>query len=551
MRLFRHAVCGTLALLAACADPLEVPNLNDPDRDRVLSTPADVEQIIGNSYAAMHDQILDDIALSAQMLSMGMENHSILANFEMGPRGLVPRAPISNQRGNPGQGEHINDWQGLHSAARLASLGLEAFRRPGFTLGSAGPDARARAFAKFVQGVSLANLALVYDQASIVTEFDDPTVIVPLSSYQAVMQAAIADLDSAVAIVRANGSGFPLPGTWLNGNPLSSDDFIRLVKSHRARFRAGVARNRAERADVSAGGLVDWNRVIADVDSGITADFRINTDGGSPWDIQWVAQHYLFTAWHQMWQFMIGFADVSGNFDAWLATAPNARTPFLVVTPDQRFPQGNTRVEQQANSPAVPTGNLYFRNRPAGDDPAALPLGFSFYDHYRFRAFFLAGRLGTFPLMTKAEMILLAAEGHILKGNIPAAAALIDVSRVGKGGLPSLVTAGIDDLTDPVPGGSSCVPRVPVEPWNTTACGNILEALKWEYRMETAYIGYGSWYIAGRGWGDLPQGTAVHWPVPYQEMDARRQPFYDMGGVNQPGGAQCPCTYGLFTGGVY
>jgi len=548
MRLFRYVMCGTLALVAACADPLEVANVNDPDRDRVLSSPADVEQIIGNSYAAMHDQILDNIALSAQMLSMGMENHSILANFEMGPRGLVPRAPISNQRGNPGQGEHLNDWQGLHTAARLASLGLEAFLRPGFTLGSPGANARARAFGKFVQGVSLGNLALVYDSASVVTEFDDPTLIVPLAGYDSVMRAALIALDSAVAIARADGSGFPLPGAWLNGNPLSRDDFIRLVRSHRARFRAGVARNPAERA------AVNWNAVIADVDSGITADFQINMVGvGSPWDMQWVVQHYLFTAWHQMWQFMIGFADVSGNFDGWLATAPAARGPFLVVTPDQRFPQGATRLEQQANSPAVPTGNLYFRNRPAGDDPAALPLGSSFYDHIRFRAFFNAGRLGPFPIMTKAEMNLLAAEGHLRlpTPNVAAARVLIDVSRRGKGGLPSLDSAGISDLTTPVPGGTACVPRVPVAPWNTTACGNIMEALKWEYRMETAYIGYGSWYIAGRGWGDLPEGTAVHWPVPYQEMDARRQPFYDIGGVGQPGGAQCPCTYGLFTGGVY
>ncbi len=68
--------------------------------------------------------------------------------------------------------------------------------------------------------------------------------------------------------------------------------------------------------------------------------------------------------------------------------------------------------------------------------------------------------------------------------------------------------------------------------------------------METMYTGYGMWYFAGRGWGDLPEGTALYWPVPYQEMDTRREPFYPAGGRNRPGGAPAG-NYGLFAGGVY
>jgi len=58
------------------------------------------------------------------------------------------------------------------------------------------------------------------------------------------------------------------------------------------------------------------------------------------------------------------------------------------------------------------------------------------------------------------------------------------------------------------------------------------------------------WYFAGRGWGDLPEGTALYWPVPYQEMDTRRQVFYSAGGPNLPGGAPHG-NYGLYAGGVY
>src|SRR5437879_3019314 len=106
-----------------------------------------------------------------------------------------------------------------------------------------------------------------------------------------------------------------------------------------------------------------------------------------------------------------------------------------------------------------------------------------------------------------------------------------------------------------VQGSNSCVPRVPdpaagAGAFKATKCGNIWEALKWEYRLETAYTGYGMWFFAGRGWGDLPQGTAVHRPVPYQELQVRIESFYGLGGVGGAGGSG-KGNYGLFQGGVY
>ena len=149
-------------------------------------------------------------------------------------------------------------------------------------------------------------------------------------------------------------------------------------------------------------------------------------------------------------------------------------------------------------------------------------------------------------------------DSHEIEYNaIREAAALIDVSRTGKGKLSSLVTAAITDTVMRVPGvngvqgSNSCVPRIPDPAANfkATKCGNIWDALKWEYRMETAYTGYGMWFFAGRGWGDLPEGTALDWPVPYQEMDSRAETFYGTGGVAGRDAAG-PGNYGLFGGGV-
>jgi hypothetical protein len=89
----------------------------------------------------------------------------------------------------------------------------------------------------------------------------------------------------------------------------------------------------------------------------------------------------------------------------------------------------------------------------------------------------------------------------------------------------------------------------PARAYIATKCGDMLEAMKWEKRMESAYAGYGIWYFDGRGWGDLPEGTPIHWPVPWQEKDARVEPFTPvLGGVGRPGGSPASTTYGFGTG---
>lgn len=554
MSQFRFVTCGLFLIgVVACENTLVVDNTNDPDRDRALSRPADVEAFISNTYAQIQNATLggSNDALQTQLQVMGMENTSALANFAMGPRGAIPRTPIENTRNSTGSGGNYRDFQVLHRAARMATIGIS--RLDVLTLGSPALDARARAFARFVQGVAFGNLALAYDSASIVSETDDPQGIVPLSGYQDVMAAAYVMLDSAITIARARPASFPLPVGWISGNALDTTGFFRFIRSYKARFRAGVARSPAERA------AADWNAVIADANAGITADFNIACNPATGWDVVWPIQAYATgpANWHQMSQFWMGMADGSGGYDAWLALPNASRAPFLVVSADRRFPQGATRTAQIADTSRPNyrtfTGFPYVRARQAGEDQPGQPLQISMYDFYRSRSFFVAGRIANYPIMTRAEMRLLAAEGYIRTGNFGAATARIDSSRVTNGGLPSV--AALTDTITAVPGAGACVPRVPdanatAGPYRASKCGTLWDALKWEYRIETAYAGYGMWYFAGRGWGDLPEGTALYWPVPYQEMDTRRQVFYPAGGPDLTGGAPRG-NYGLYAGGVY
>ena len=145
--------------------------------------------------------------------------------------------------------------------------------------------------------------------------------------------------------------------------------------------------------------------------------------------------------------------------------------------------------------------------------------------------------------MLRAEMDLLMAEGYIRKGDFANAMTKINITRVANGKLPPLT--GITSLSQPIGATGSCVPRVPQPPdFTTAACGNIMEAMKWEKRVETELTHLGAWFIDSRGWGDLPEGTPLHFPVPFQEMDARSKPSYNLGGVGAPGAA-AKGTYGF------
>lgn len=514
--------------IAACSDQLAVENPNSPDQERALARPTDVEALISGSFNTVHRNTLGSTNLSAPMDALGLANYSNLANFGMGTRSTIPRPPIDNSRNNPTAGENYGPFLGLHRAARAAALGLSRVNQTTFTFFpfSAQQTARARAFAHFTIGVALGNVALSYDSGSAINPNDDPlsNTPIPLIDYNALMAYALAELDSAIAIApafaAAGGTGpVTLPAAWMaTPTTLTSAQFVALSRGYKARFRAGVARNPTERAAVT------WASVIADAGA-FTAVFPTDLNQAllpaSGWSSGWNASQMYASAsvnWHQIWGFVVIMGAPQVDADFWLSTSVANRIPFTSISPDLRWPQGATRAAQQADA-----GARYFQNRASGNDWFGDASGNSQYRHIRFFPLFTANLIGTFPLIQTAEMNLLAAEGHIYAGTFATAAALIDLTRIARGGLPGLVAGGIVNNTTPVPGGATCVPRIPVGPsFTTTACGNMLEALKWEKRMETSYAGWGHWFFDGRGWGDLPQGTAPHWSVPYQEQDTRR-----------------------------
>lgn len=556
MRQLSLLTVGIAVSLVACKADLGVPNTNNPDIDRALARPGDVESFILNSYGQMQQAAFGvNGSIMPSLLTMSFENASGLANWGMGPRSAMPRAAIANSRGNPYEAENLVQYARLPRAARVAANGVVALRKPGFTIGSPTSDQRAMAFAYLVMGAANGNLALVYDSVSVVTPEDNIAQGAPanLLGYAEGMVIALRQLDSAIAI-SGRAPGYTLPNTAINGTAFTSVEVIQIARGWKARLRAGVARTPVERA------AVDWNAVIADAGAALPGDLNITMSNatGSVWTIA-TAQHEVYDTWTQQTPMIIGMADsvrpggaacAAGDcYDAWLATPINSRYRILIRTADQRFPQGDTRDAQRtssgstptANFPNPPRANLYFRNR-RPTDPTGEAFAVSFYDFYRYQSFWNTFN-GPMPVMLRAEMDLLMAEGYIRTGDFASAMARINITRVANGKLPPLV--GITSLTDPIGTTGSCVPRVPQPPdFTTAACGNIMEAMKWEMRMETILTHLGAWFIDSRGWGDLPVGTPLHFPVPFQEMDARAKPSYNLGGVGGTGAAAMG-TYGF------
>ena len=546
VRLGSGLAAMSAVFLAGCRDnPLAVDNTQQPSVEGVFSSPLTIETAVSKLFEQLYNGQLgasDD--LFTQTITMSFESASQLGNFGMGTRGTIPRSPIDNSIGNNVAAGNFRDFDFLSRNARLAASAVGALNTfiagnngvP--SLGTTGRDARARAFGYFALGYAMGNLALFYDSAAIMTPEDkvDPatgTFNPPLSAASAVMAAAIKDLDSAIAITALPASN--VPGDWLaQTSDMTPANFTRLLRSYRAKFRAGLGRTPTDRA------AADWNAIIADATNGITSDFVLQiSQTVTGWSGAVQQQMATSTTWSQMTPFILGMADTTGAYDAWLQQALTARTPFLLHTPDRRFPTGDTRAAQQAavTQPTVfttpvaasragtPAGSIvYFRNRPSGEDAAADPWGTWFYDNQRSWAIRANGGNGTYVFFAVAENDMLAAEGYLRTGNAAAAIPLINKTRT-RATLPAIPLTAI--VTDQVPGGAGCVPRVPQPPsYNTTACGTIFEAMKWEKRLETNMIGYAQWYIDSRGWGDLVVGTALEWPVPYQELFARGKASY-------------------------
>src|SRR5688500_10089572 len=198
------AAVGCAIGLGAC--DLDIQNPNDPETERVLATPNDLESLLGSFYRRWHDGLYRTTGNIWGMANVqSFENVSSLSNNCQGQRIGIPRATNDNSLGNSCGTEQQRVYFVESEVARVASsvlVQLEAI-----TLGSPARDARAKAFAEFLRGVSLGYLALFYDSAAVISPgmstapddcLPDPltgTCVGALRGYREVMDSALVALE--------------------------------------------------------------------------------------------------------------------------------------------------------------------------------------------------------------------------------------------------------------------------------------------------------------------------------------------------------------------
>lgn len=525
MTILRKTIVPALLLFGAagCVD-LEVQNPNQPEAARALATPGDVESLIGGTFLQYWNSEWSPSGLGPILSVQSFQHSAFPANFGMTQYSAFPRAQLDNDPAHNFYGQWANPWTWLYRSIASARDGLIAIESGNVEM-AASQELRARAWAKFNQGLAHAALATVFDQAFIVDENTtiDPAQPLEAQPYMAVMDAAMGYFDEAIAL--AGSGSFEIPATWFSRTTTSAE-LVRIIHSYKARYRAAVARTPAERQ------AVDWNAVIADVDAGITDDHYMHISGTTPWG-QFGSGYYYqqgsynaqgrWTAiWQQLSYFVLGMADQSGNYQNWLNTPLGDRHPgsgdnrVLIVTPDNRFPQGTTFAEQTAND-----GRYYITAVTTGmhGQPGRGTWRWSWYLNARQLDWMTnAADNPEYLWMPKAEMDLLKAEGLYYQNNRQGAADLINITRVA---------AGLN-ATDAAGTNTSCVPKLP-----DGSCGGLLEMLKWEKRNEHMFGGLmtAPWWFDSRGWGDLYRGTQLEFPMPCREAQVLLMECYTFGGV--------------------
>lgn len=511
MRSLRLLGATATLLLGACQD-LEVTNPNNPDRDRSTSQPGDVQTLVASTFTTFWPMTQGNwpgITLAA----MADEATSGFADFGILELSSEPRAAFNNTTIYSRRFVAEDPWYILYGVISTNNDALTAID-DGLVIMEGGTDVtpRARAFAKFMQGLAHGYLGLYFDQASISDETMDPaTATYPLVPYPEVLAAAVAQLEAAAQL--ATASSFTIPATgWINGVTLTNTQLAQLANSFIAKFLAYGARTPAERA------AVNWAKVITHIDAGITADVAPTAISGILFSDyrRLMARQRTVTPgdFARLDYFLVGPADTSGAFQNWINTPLANRTQFQMRTPDRRV-QGPTGPASLGKYFGYHTATIFAADRGL---------------YHRSSYYYWRAGMGTTwengvqQWMTRAEMNLLKAEALIRLNRAAEAIPLINLTRVANGELPAITTV------DGPAQATSCVPRK-----HNGQCGSLWDALKYEKRIEMTGVEPGvSWYDA-RGWGTLIAGTMTQMPIPARERETTRSTSYTFGGA--PGSA--------------
>ncbi|MDB4905554.1 MAG: hypothetical protein JWO05_338 [Gemmatimonadetes bacterium] len=491
---------AALAVSTACSKDLTVPNLNNPDQAKALSNPGDVRNVIGGGIAGYWNA-----AQNVEIIGMSVaadEATGNFGNFGMRFNGQEPSIPYANISGGTDQNVSLSPWQGLYSAIGSSNDGLKAIKN-GVKLVLEGSDQTAAYtdFADFTWAASISQLAMIYDKAFIPSDQSDPNTLT-LRPFPEVRDSALARFDKVIA--SATGKTYTILTQYVEdlGGPtgLTGDKLAKYAASLAARTISQTSRTGAQNTAAA------WSRVLSYAEKGISTsttapglDFSLTVTSSNPFGNNYTAY---------------------ANTDSW------TRVDFRVIhamDPSQPLKMTSTTIPPKATSPDARLATDFLYNGGTIGDPTR---GVFLLSPWSYRRYLYMARgqpngfLGLTPNMIAAENDLLIAEALIRTGgNLQRAADMINKTRVGRGKLPAITTAG-------VPASADCLPKTAAG-----ACGSMLDAVMYERLLEL----YGTNVVVG--WGDarrfeqMQAGRPRSLPVPAKELGVLLLPVYTCGGV--------------------
>jgi hypothetical protein len=511
-----------IVTLTGCQD-LSVENENSPDRAQVFATPGDIETLAGGTFG--------DFWASTQwcgqsmMLSTMADAHSASwGNWGMQDMSSRPRVAWNNNPAYSRAASNEDPWFDGYVAISNASDVLRSVANTdAAAFESADVNvARVEAISNFSMGLAYGHIAATYDRAFLVDETTDAegvatgAVELSLVPYPDVVDFAIARLDRAIQIANNNTFEITAEEDWIFGLDVTNTDLVQIANSYKARYAAITARTPSERESLSHVSA-SWADVVTWIDNGVTEDFApIGNDNGEV--LEWDCQKFYGSdgaTWSRADYRTIGPADESGGYENWLATPVENRNPYATETSDRRI--------------AGPDGGDGTQFIDEGTSGGPFPVARGTY-HYSDRSpskylyYYDAGANGAMPVLTTEEMNLLRAEALLHQnaaGNAAEVASLIDISRVGNGELPTAAGAPVGSISDE--------PN-PLTPGDVT----LWSMLKYEFNLETMLSAAGLNYFTDRGWGDLVEGTPLHFPIPGAELQTLGAQIYTFGGQDGP-----------------
>lgn len=460
--------------LSGCGIP-EVENPNDPDFETVYSRSQNVRSraasLLNSWFMTLHNY--DGMALP--LLAAADAGTS---SWNYGYRySMEPRTEFDNHPSSPYASHTEGYYLSLYVTLSEANDILRVLKNKELDF-SPSEAAMTESVTRFVQGICLGYLGLVYDRVFMVTDETELSATPDSPSpWKEVIGAAVSCLDRAAHV--CSTGNFTIPSAWLPGEPWNNEEFGRLASSFAARMLVYGSRNKADDLDT------DWERVYGYASKGIEKDFAPLAD-----DVNWYSSYHSYA-----------------NFSGFTAT-----DMYVVNMMDPAMP---SRWVDETTWDILPVPVTSHKD--GVDDRIFTDFQYlnscSFYPErgyyhftcYRCKRFdqYLQTRTGPMPEFRKVENDYLLAEAAARTGRLQEAADIINAStRVTRGGLPF----------------------VPAE------MESILEAIHHERMVELMSSGFGIQFFQMRKENMLQPGSPLHYPIPGSQLEINKMNYYTFGG---------------------